>query len=874
MNVIERRKAYTGSRLLYVAIFLSGLSSIIYQLVWTRYLNQLFGVSVHAVATVLTCYMLGLVAGSLFIGRLADRTKRVQRLFLSLEALIGIYGLCSPFLYAAVTELNVWTASQFAIGSDLKLAVRIALSLLFLIIPTFLMGGTFPVMVKRHNRMMAGIGKDMGAIYAVNTLGAAFGAFVTGFYLIQWFGLNQSVYLAAGLNLLVVCLLLVGASDPHSGPANAGKQAEAPALAGTGTGSKRFVWLFGTVFALSGFTSLSYEVLWTRSLTYFFRDTVYDFALVLTVFLGGIVLGSLVCSRLLHRIHKPVETFGLVQVAIGLCALISLFVIHKLPYAINHLQTMSALYTKYGDGYWLAGLSIKLAYTLLIVLVPTSLFGATYPLIGRILLQNTSQVGKQVGLLNSLNTLGAAIGSLLSGFVLLSLLGLHNSIKALALLNCGIGLTICAFAVWPRSRFPVKTAAALVIVVAVVAASVPRWDQLRMSISFLEPDQALEQAVRVLYYNENSMDMVSVVEVVPYQQKFLTTNRLYTQNTSYMGKTEDHRRLGHIPLLLHPHPDNVLVIGLGAGMTLSGVGEHPVTRIDGVEISSNVVNAARLFSDENKGILDDPRLRLHIDDGRNFIRTVKEKYDVIIGDIYFPMSSGSSSLYSTDYYRAVNDRLAPDGLFVQWLPIHQLSFPDLKIIIRSFQEEFPAASLWYGMIGDSAPVLGVLGMKKPLTIDYGRLEKRLGHSDLQESLQEMNLATPYLLLSHFIAEGDPLRELVRGAAVNTDNKPIIEFTAPRLYDRSHKTGLANVAHFPEITTTVFPYLTNIRPNEAASIQALLTEHMEAKKTIIQALTLLMEGGRAEANKQLNEALRKYLDNEDLLYWQEQLASRP
>ncbi|MBB3108120.1 spermidine synthase [Paenibacillus phyllosphaerae] len=870
---MARYRAQSGSRLFFVAIFLSGTSSIIYQLIWTRYLHHLFGVSVHAVATVLTCYMLGLVAGSLFFGRLADRLKRGHRLFLSLEASIGIYGACSPFLYTALADLNAWLASSFEMGGELRITVRIALSLLFLIIPTFLMGGTFPVMVKCHARMTAGIGKDMGSIYAVNTLGAAIGAFVTGFYLIQTIGLNQSVYMAAGLNLLVAGFLLImrkqREEEDYKEVPLSRAQVNPPS-----SGSRRFVWFFGSAFAISGLTSLSYEVLWTRSLTYFFRDTVYDFALVLTVFLFGIVLGSYACSRLLHRIHRPVEAFGMVQVAIGLYSLVTLLIIHKLPYAINHLQTMSTLYMQYGDGYWLAGLFIKLGYTVLIVLIPTSLFGSTYPLIGKIFLQNADQVGKQVGLLNSLNTLGSAIGALLSGFVFVSLLGLHNSIKTLALLNCCIGFMLCVLVLPKKGRSRMKAVvAASFISVIVVAAVVPRWDHLRMSISFLEPDQALEQSVRLLYYNENSMDMVSVVEVVPYEQKFLTTNRLYTQNTSNMGQTEDHRRLGHIPLLLHPDPKNVLVVGLGAGMTLSGVGEQDVGRIDAVEISKNVVNAARLFEEENNGILDDPRVRIHIDDGRNFVRSTRDAYDVIISDIYFPMSSGSGSLYSTDYYRAVRERLAPDGLFVQWLPIHQLSFADMKMIIRSFREEFPNTSLWYGMIGDSAPVLGVMGMNHPLAVDYGQLDSRMKQPVLHERLQEMNLSTPSLLLSHFIMGSESVDELVCGYPVNTDNKPIIEYTAPRLHNRSYQTGLANISQFPDRTESVFPYLTNIRPEEAAQIQSHLTDHTEAKKSIIRALTPLVEGQWELSFGQINEAVQQYRDNEDLLYWQREIARR-
>jgi spermidine synthase len=798
------------------AIFLSGVSSIIYQLAWVRYLHLVFGNSVYAIAIVLSCFMLGLALGSKFIGKIADRHQDSTRIFISLEIWIGVYGMLSPFIYVWISQGYMGIVQWMEAGYEVKMAVRVAAALLFLVIPTFLMGGTFPVAVKSFSRYLNNIGKDVGIIYSVNTLGAAMGAFGTGFFLLQLAGLRNSIWIAAALNGVVALLIAVarhrmnGRTIAVIGTSVDQGQRRNVVVPDSKPGqSKSFQAIIGFAFALSGFASLSYEVFWTRILSYFFRDTIYDFALVLTAFLTGILLGSLLCARWLHKVRRTVSVFGYLQVLIGIFSLVSLYVIGNLPYIAGHLQTMTSLYAKYGDHYWTAAVYIKFGYAFMIMLIPTTLFGATYPLIGKILIHDLRQLGDRIGLFNSLNTIGAAFGSLLSGFLFLSLFGLQNSIIVMALLNCGIGLALLWYDSPDRRRAAWRACLPVVLTVCLVLQAIPGWDKLRMTVSFLAPNQNLEGVVRQLYYKEDASGLTSVVEVIPIQQKFMTTNRLYAQNSSDSGGMEDHRRLGHIPMLLHPDPESVLVVGLGAGITLRGVGEHPVQDIDCVEISNHVKEAARWFANENNHILDDSRVRVHIDDGRNFIRTSNEKYDVIIGDIYFPMSSGSSNMFSTNYFREVREHLQPEGLFAQWLPMHQLSLSDMQIIIKSFKQEFANTTLWFGLIGDSVPVIGMVGTLEPLTVDWSSLEERIRTLNSDGRLEEIGLADSSSLLSLFVLGGSSLDQFVRGQPVNTDDRPIIEFTAPRIYMNSRQVGLENMAEFSKRVENAKPYIVNI-----------------------------------------------------------------
>lgn len=796
----------TSRFILSVAIFLSGVCWLVFELVWSRYLTLIFGASVFAVTSVLACFMLGMALGSWLLGRLADRAGS-EKLLIWLNLGIGLYGLLSPLIFAGIANLNVVIFSHTDADIFQKNSLRFLFSFVVLIAPTFGMGGAFPLMVRLLTHKIEGVGQGTSYVYWVNTLGGALGAFVTGFVLIRFFGLNTTTMLAALVNLSVAGLLFVFLRTPTAieAPSAAEKPKEkrgktqAPMKAPT-----RMRSLILIVFGISGFTGLAYEVFFTRVLTLFFRDSVYDFAIVLTTFLTGLALGSLISGKLLEKYQRPLPILAVVEGLVGLFAILSLWLIGQLPYIAGYLQSMPTLYNQYGPAYWTAVTAIKFGYAFGAMLLPTCLLGMTFPLANRIWVNDLAQLGKDVGLLNGINTLGSMLGALLAGFLFITLFGTQNSIILMALLNIGLGVLLLMTSDAPRKY---AIGAGIVVTAALMLFLVPPWDRLRMSTLILDPNQPLEESLSLLYYNEDAYGIISVADVVPLQTKVLTTNRLYSQNTSVMSGLEDHRRLGHIPVLLHPNPHNVLVVGLGAGITLRGVSEVPgLESIDCVEISDGVKKAAQYFSVENNHILENPKIHYIIEDGRNFISTSPNGYDVIIADIFFPMSSGSSALFSSEHFKASRAHLKRGGLMVQWLPAHQLSMDEIKIITQTFQSVFPHTSIWYGMIGTNTPVIGLVGAEQKLEIDLANLESRYKDATFAANLQETNLDDPYILLSNFIMEGNALHKLTEGQPINTDDHPIIEFTNPLIYENFATRGVDNLLHFNKLTEDVLPYL--------------------------------------------------------------------
>jgi spermidine synthase len=475
---------------------------------------------------------------------------------------------------------------------------------------------------------------------------------------------------------------------------------------------------------------------------------------------------------------------------------------------------------------------------------------------------NAQTLGRRIGLMNGINTLGATLGSVMAGFVFISLLGLQKSIVMTALLNLSAGLVLLAAV--PRVHTALKWSVATGTVTLALALVVwlPGWDKLRMSISFLDQNQPLENLLSLEFYREDASGMTSVVELKPLQKKYLVTNRLYGQNNSDLMGLEDHRRLGHIPLLLHPNPQSALVVGLGAGITLRGVSDHPLKTIDCVEISPGVVAAARYFATENNHITDNPRVNFIVDDGRSFVSATRRKYDVIILDILFPMSAGSSTVFSREYYEGCRQRLQPGGLVCQWLPVHQLSLVEIKTIIATFQSVFPHTSLWYGLIGESTAVVGCIGTEQELAIDFTRLAEKCREPSLVKELVEVNLGSPYLLLSHFIMADGPVTDYCRGQPLNTDDRPVIEFLAPKLAVQSSKQGEMNLLDLSGWVKDVRPQV--IDTGKALSRDA-VRRYAAGKKAIIEGYRAVLDNDPDGQLRKYQEALAKDPANEDLLY---------
>src|SRR5262249_12064253 len=537
----------------------SGISGLLYEVAWIRMLHLLFGDTVLATSTVLTAFMAGLALGSWWSGRRIDRRPQVLGVYASLELGLGLSAVLLPLALQGITPLYVWLHRQFHTTFVLLSLVRFCLAFALLLIPTTLMGATLPVLSRYIVRTHTTLGGSVGVLYALNTSGAVLGCFAAGYVLIGSLGLYQTVALGAALNLGIALVVWIGRHwaddclpvDP--GPA----MAPAPPTPGAltySTGEVRIV-LWG--FALSGFTSLAYEVIWTRALTFFIGNSTYAFSAMLTTFLCGLALGSLLFARLSDRPRHLLSLLGLLQVSIGVYGLLTILIFAFLFYGLD------AWWEGFSSAYWGTPLWLTFAKTFCIILPPTLGMGGMFPLVSKIVARGPQEIGRKLGNIYALNTLGSIAGAWMAGFVGLALLGIQTSLVVTALLNAGLGSVLLAYGTSRRRLLQGLVAAGVLALCVLVTALTPR---LRFADIAGEPEKEL------LHYEEDSTGIVKVATDI-YERKLLSINGWSVAGTGTPNPDvalvndypEGQKMLAHLPMLLHPAPHQGLVIGFCAG---------------------------------------------------------------------------------------------------------------------------------------------------------------------------------------------------------------------------------------------------------------------------------------------------------------------
>jgi len=643
---------------------------------------------------------------------------------------------------------------------------------------TICAGGVIPCLIKN-----SGSKKSPAYIYAAYTLGSVTGALMCGYLLIRLLGIPATAVLAACLMLICGGLAWYSNRRKIDNAKPKAKKPKEPALdaATPRKYSKRVVVTVIAAYCASGFASMVFEVSQTRILTLFFRDAVYDFTVILAVFMVGLFAGNYFGGRAAAKRENLLFCFSLSQALAGAAVIIGLYVVSIMPAMTYDITSPTIMFERFGGNAFLMSNIIKAGYAAMVVLIPAFFWGMGFPLVNKITSAGADKTGAAAGLTIGINTLLCAVGPLISAFWLVDVLGIRGQIllSGIICVLTGAAAAASGLKTYAGDKITRKLALPSVIVItAALFAFLPRWNKFEMSTSFLKPGQDVEGAYDILYYKEDAYGVTSVVGFYPTSQKYLTTNRRYCQNSSDLFGPEDHRRLGILPMLIHGGPQDVLAIGLGAGITLSGANEFPGASIDCVEISGAVIQAAGYFAQENNNVLGADNVNMIIDDGRNFVKTTDKSYDVIIADIFFPMSSGSSRLFSREYYGMCKGRLNPGGIMAQWIPAHQFSTYELDITIKTFASVFENCQLWYGLIGTSVPVIGIIGSAEPVVIDGARLAMLYENQKLRETLAQIALDDEYMMLSHYIADVRDMQLDNNDIPINTDNKPILEYLNP------------------------------------------------------------------------------------------------
>ncbi len=746
--------------LLLILLFLtSGATGLVYELIWTRELVFVFGGTTYAITTVLVAFMGGLGLGSYLAGRWAGRVRRPGLAYGLLELFIGLYALAVPAMLDAAEPLYRQLYPLVAETPGLLNAARFIVGAVLLVLPTTAMGATLPILVRYISATESSPGRAVGLLYGINTLGAMVGVLASGFVLIPVFGLAQATRIAAASNLLIglIALAALRRQVPVATPAPATARSAA-------TGRAVLV-----TCAASGFVAMAYQIAWTRALVMSLGSSTYSFTCILAAFILGLAVGSLVAARFVDRLRQPLTAIGWAQTGIGLAAALVLPVTGAAPILVYWLVE------RFAQNYDLL-LAAQFTLVIAVTFVPTFLLGLLFPLFARVLATEAGDdASAATGRLYGVNTIGTILGSFLAGFVLIRLLGAQPLIVFGTLVNAGLGVWLLR-----RTRAP-RASLAIVAAVATLAIglTIGRWDPYVLSsgpfIAGFDP-RRLADRVELLSYQEGVDMTVSVTraEVDPGLIS-LRVNAKTDASTSLPDMTTQ-LVLGHLPLLLHPDPQQVCVIGLGSGMTLGAVTEHVApTRIDSVEISAIVIDAAEQhFSSYNNNATRDPRVRMLRADGRNHLLLTDATYDVIISVPSNPWIAGVANLFTREYFELCRAHLGTDGILAFWMQGYMMPVDNFRTVVRTLQQVFPHTSLWE--MGDNDYL--VLASADMPTPDFSALGERCA-GNVQADLFRIALAEPEQLLGRFVTGTETLRTWAGQGILHTDDNALLEFSAPR-----------------------------------------------------------------------------------------------
>jgi len=725
---------------LLLLFFCSGACALVYQVLWLRLLSLVFGVTVYAASTVLAAFMAGLAVGSALAGRLLAKVRRPLLIFGAAEILIGMSALLTPLAFDAATALYRRLYDLNADSLALLTIARVVTGFVVLLVPTVLMGTTLPVLSASALVRGSGFGSRLSALYAVNTAGAVVGAVLTGFYLIGAIGIERSFLLAAALNVLVGCAALVldRQVESHARSQTAPLDVERGRLVDPQSLSD--VRVIGAIVLISGFVALGLEIVWFRTLVQYLEATTYAFTTMLATVLAGIALGGAIGVRLLRKDRDWIVWLTVIQIFTALAVLASAIF----------------LGWSYGAGWRTSG---EIQASAAAILPAAILMGIAFPVAIRVGSYHVASdapalIGRRVGRLYSLNVVGAIAGASLAGFALLPLLGTRRALIALAAFY-GASAALLTFQHRTPGRLWVRLGVGAVGFV-LLAGRVP--DPFNAAYA-----RRWGQELREFWREEGIQTAVSV-----HASEF--RRALYLDGLHQANDTPDmvrlHRIIGHLPMVLHPAPVDVLVIGLGGGATAGAVSQHRGSQIQIVELSDSVRRAATLFAHVNYDVLKQPNVRIRIDDGRNFLLLSGETFDVATADIIQPIHAGAGNLYSREYFILVRRALKENGLAMQWIG-HRPS-THYRLIMRTFLDVFPHATLW--LDGNL-----LVGSTSPLRVHPATLAFKRGDPQTRAALDDIGLSAFEVLTSWYTAGPDEMRRFVGPGDLLTDDRPLVEY---------------------------------------------------------------------------------------------------
>lgn len=681
-------------RLLRRLFFASGATSLIYEIVFQKLASYVFGTTAWSTAAVLSSFMAGLAIGSFVGGRLADRVRRPLLWYAGLELAIGAYALAVPALFGLIQSAYVGLYRNYGLGLEALVAARALLAGVVMIAPAIFMGATFPLVVRHAQSEGGDVRSLLARLYSTNTFGATTGTAAATYLLMPYLGVWGTIAVAVAGNLAI---FLFARRWAHSVGERANDAAPAEPAAATAP-----LALLYTVALLSGLVSFVYEVAWTHVLAVIVGTSVYAFGNMLCAFLIGVAIGSRWLDRLGSR--DRLLMLGALQAGAGAAVACTTWLWDRLPQTFKLVGYMS-------PGF-LAREGTRFGVSLLVMIVPTILLGAAFPVLLD-LARRRRALGRSLGTVYSLNTIGAIVGSALTGFYLLERLGGQRTLESAALVSLGIGL-LCLRAASPSPQ-RIRLAAVMTVLAVLPMLVAPRWSPVRLLTGqnvYFGSARAIDQ---VLFLREDVHGGITSVSRRPDGVLDLLTNGKFQGNDG--PEMEAQIGFAHDPMLFVHDFERALVIGLGTGTSLGVFAGYPFRHIDVAEISPGIEQAARRhFHHVNRGALEDPRVQVVHEDGRNFLLLHDRRYDMIQIELANVWFAGAANLYSRDFYQLCRRRLGARGVLLQWVQLHHIDPYDILVILNTMQQAFGHVMLFVSGSQGMALASGA-----PLEADYSRL---------------------------------------------------------------------------------------------------------------------------------------------------------
>ncbi|MGI9257969.1 MAG: fused MFS/spermidine synthase, partial [Gammaproteobacteria bacterium] len=749
--------------------FLSGFAALLYQTAWLRQFSLVFGTSELAVAAVLAAYMGGLAAGAAVAGRYIGRVRRPILVYGVLEAGIAISALAVPLFLAGSRALYILALGDQPAPPDAATMGQpifyLIVAFIVLAIPTGFMGATLPLLTRHAIKTNEQVGPRVALLYATNTAGAVLGTIIAGFLLLPLLGLNGTVWVGVAINAIVFGIAAMLATRAPALAADDGSTPSTRKVIGFAESCLKPLFRSDTsanvklrkVFnsqrgwilprmLVSGANSFFYEVLWTRMLTHVLGGSIYAFATMLAAFLTGIAIGGGFAGKFAATRERAAYAFSVTQIAV---ALLSIGVYAWMQALIPDEITAQRL----------------VIYAISVLLPATIFIGATFPLAVRVLANDELEASSGTARVYTWNTIGAIIGAVLAGFVLIPQLGFEGSIRLAVAVNLALALWTIAFVAPPKRVFSGAVAAGLLVTLLSYHPARPQAVITSTGFALGYIDDPVE-----LFYGVGRSSTVMLIADQGYY--YIRTNGLPEASIMSSGTPpaqDPEKWLTALPVAARPEAEDMLVIGFGGGVALEGV-PPSIETVDAVELEPEVIAANRaLRGKRNIDPLEDPRVNLVINDARNALRLSNKTYDIVVSQPSHPWTAGASHLFTREFIADVKTHLNEDGVFVQWMNSEFVDEPLLRTLAATLLSEFPNVRLYQ----PAAQVLVFLSSEGSLELELQAARSGQPFTSDVMHYSRMGMNSVEDLLAALMMDQEGIEAFAAGAPVSTDNNNLM-----------------------------------------------------------------------------------------------------